>query len=599
MLIHALCDYYDILAKSGKVLPDGYSKVKVHYLIALTEEGKIDDIINYQDKEIIKGKVKWIPKEEMMPLRTEKPGIEANIIEHRPLYLFGLNLQGEELTPEDRTGKAEKSHEACIINNLKFLEGLDSPIINAYRNFLKHWNAKEETQNSFLIGLGKDYGKSGFAFCVSGNPECLLHKDKQILDKWEQQYHQKKNHTEETYISQCSVSGANAPIARIHSKIKGIYGGLATGSVLIGFNNPSEESYGNEQSYNSNISTEAMKKYTESLNYLLSNGTHKIMLDDLTIIFWAMNPTEDCESKFMAMLMGSAEGMDSVQTNNMLKSLMEDVRIGKVTEERLLLSNIQSDVDFYIIGLKPNSSRVSVKFIYRRKYADILWNIVKHQADMQISEEIQPVPFWRIKAELVSPKSKNDKINPALAAKMFEAVIYGKKYPDYLLQTIVRRIRTDTDIKINPVRAGIVKACINRNYSKEELKVALDKENYGQAYLCGRLFAVLEKLQLDASNQTLNRTIKDSYFASASSKPAIIFPKLMKLAQNHLGKVKYPIYYNKLIGEIIDKLNGEFPETLLLSDQGKFIIGYYHQYQSFFKKSDKDTLETNNHKEEI
>ena len=39
MLIQALCDYYDILSAEGKVLPEGYSKVKIHYLISLTEEG--------------------------------------------------------------------------------------------------------------------------------------------------------------------------------------------------------------------------------------------------------------------------------------------------------------------------------------------------------------------------------------------------------------------------------------------------------------------------------------------------------------------------------------------------------------------------------
>ncbi len=61
MLIQGLCDYYDILAKAGKVLPSGYSNVKIHYLVSLTEEGKIDEIINYQKKEEIaaaKGKVK-------------------------------------------------------------------------------------------------------------------------------------------------------------------------------------------------------------------------------------------------------------------------------------------------------------------------------------------------------------------------------------------------------------------------------------------------------------------------------------------------------------------------------------------------------------
>lgn len=117
--------------------------------------------------------------------------------------------------------------------------------------------------------------------------------------------------------------------------------------------------------------------------------------------------------------------------------------------------------------------------------------------------------------------------------------------------------------------------------------MALDKENHDQAYLCGRLFAVLEKLQEESSDSKLNRTIKDAYFAAATAKPALVFPKLIRLAQNHLNKVEYPVFYNKLMGEIIDELKDGFPETLLLKEQGKFIVGYYQQYQSFFEKSDK------------
>ena len=48
MLVKALCDYYDILAETGQVLPIGYSNVKVHYLVALTPDGKIDGIIDWQ-----------------------------------------------------------------------------------------------------------------------------------------------------------------------------------------------------------------------------------------------------------------------------------------------------------------------------------------------------------------------------------------------------------------------------------------------------------------------------------------------------------------------------------------------------------------------
>ena len=241
-----------------------------------------------------------------------------------------------------------------------------------------------------------------------------------------------------------------------------------------------------------------------------------------------------------------------------------------------------------MLGLKPNSSRLSVKFIIRRKYADVLWNIAKFQNDLQVSDDFHSVALWQIKREMISPKSKNDKVNPALISRLLETILNGGTYPVSLLETIIRRVKTDEGSgKINAIRAGIIKACINNRESKEELKVSLDKTNQTPAYLCGRLFAVLEKLQQDASNNSLNRTIKDAYFASASAKPALVFPKLIRLAQNHLNKVKYPVYYNKLIGEIMDGLQGEFPETLRLTDQGRFDVGYYQQNQDLWKKSSK------------
>lgn len=603
MLIRALCDYYDILAKAGSVLPSGYSLVKVHYLISLTEAGLIDEIIPYQDQEEIKmakGKIKkvWMPRNAVLPQRTEKPGIDANIIEHRPLYIFGLNYDNGKFSQEDRTGKARKSHEAFAEANLAFFEGIETPLAQAFRQFILNWNPAKEIENSQLLALGKDYGKSGFVFCLSGYPDKLLHEDLAVREKWEQSCMERLGGEEKGYVAQCAVSGENTSIARIHGKIKGVYGGLATGSVLVGFNNSSENSYGKDQSYNSNISEAMMKKYTEALNYLLGKREHKILLDDVTVVFWAMSEAKDNEDVLTAMLYGQSDKMDAGQTQLMLKRLLEDGRKGKILRERLQsLEMIDPDVDFYIVGLKPNSSRLALKFIYCKKFGEILWNIARFQADMQITEEFRPVSLSRIKKELISPKSQNEKLNPALVMKLFEAVIYGGKYPQALLETAVRRIKTDTDSQVNEIRAGIVKACINRINQKEELNVALNQESKEPAYLCGRLFAVLERLQKDASGNSLNRTIKDAYFASAVSKPAMVFPKLIVLSQNHLDKVKRlvqdrsnkirgPVFYSRLIGEIIDKLNDEFPGTLDLCSQGRFIVGYYQQYQSFFNKNE-------------
>ena len=73
----------------------------------------MDEIIDCQTTETVlsgkKTKEKKVPVEMQMPLRTEKPGIDANIAEHRPLYIFGLNLEKDGLTPNDRTDK-QRSH---------------------------------------------------------------------------------------------------------------------------------------------------------------------------------------------------------------------------------------------------------------------------------------------------------------------------------------------------------------------------------------------------------------------------------------------------------------------------------------------------------
>lgn len=476
MLIKALCDYYDLLALEGKILPEGYSKVGIHYLVCLTTDGKIDALTDYQEKIEIpaaKGKVKEkrVPKEIILPQRTEKRGIDSNIIEHKARHIFGLNYKNGTLTAEDQTGKARKSHEAFVKKNMEFIEGLDSPVINAYRNFLKSWKPEEETENSELLELGKKYEDSYFGFCLTGHPDELLHEDTLIKQKWEHMCREKLVSNEQPYFSQCAISGEKAPIARLHNTIKGVEGEYKNNHVLIGYNNASENSYGKKQSYNSNISETVMKKYTEALNLLLSDSKHKVLLDDVTVVFWAMNTNEAYEDIFTAMLYGQSEKMDAAETEHMLKDLLQSGKKGRITEDRLQsLHKIDTDVDFYMLGLKPNSSRLSVKFIYRKKYAEVLWNIAQFQKDLRVSEEWKPVSLTRIKSELLSPKSSSEKINPALLTKLLEAVLYGNPYPASLLETTVRRAKTDGEKSINGVRAGIIKACLNRKYKKHSYR---------------------------------------------------------------------------------------------------------------------------------
>ena len=120
----------------------------------------------------------------------------------------------------------------------------------------------------------------------------------------------------------------------------------------------------------------------------------------------------------------------------------------------------------------------------------------------------------------------------------------------------------------------------------------LDPTNANPAYRLGRLFATLEKIQEEAS-PSLNATIRDRYYSAASSTPVAVFTTLLRLKNHHLGKLSKgrAVQMERLIGEIMGELN-DFPRILALPDQGRFALGYYHQRQAFFAKSDTPTTDT-------
>lgn len=59
-----------------------------------------------------------------------------------------------------------------------------------------------------------------------------------------------------------------------------------------------------------------------------------------------------------------------------------------------------------------------------------------------------------------------------------------------------------------------------------------------------------------------------------------------KIKKNGENGVQHAVRYSKIVSEIMDKINYEFPKTLPLDEQGKFIVGFYHQEQDFYKKKE-------------
>ena len=608
MLIRSLCDYYDIQSARGEAASDIMSEQPVHWMVMLTPDGRVADIIDRRIEESVpqkNGKVKIVKKPIVvsLPKRTQKTGIDANIIEHRPLYIFGLNYDAKiGLTPDDKTGKARKSHEAFVKKNLEFFDGIDSEIARAYVNFIKNWVPENETENEQLKKLGKEYQGSYYIFALDGSPECKLHKDKAVLAKYEEIMAKAAAEAAESDdgIMMCPIEGERLRAARIHDKIKGIKGGNSVGAVLVNFNSSAFESYGKSQSMNSGISEKAMKKYTSSLNKLLADPMHHIYSDDMTVVFFAMKHDDKAECDLFSDYLNSSNAVTEDSTKADVKAVSENIyHKGQTGNAQALDDDVDNGVDFFVAGFTPNGSRICQKFMVRNKFGKIIDNVKQHQQDVAICGSNGEIPLWRINKELVSPNSANA-ISPALQSDIFQAILNGTNYPYTLLETVVRRVCTDSDtdsnnkIKINEVRAGLIKAFINRkarlNGDKEEITMSLDKENKNPAYLCGRLFAVLEKIQLEATDVKLNRTIKDAYFSSASSRPALIMPRLIDLSNYHLRKLKEgrAIDFSKLINEIMGKIKDSLPTNLSIMEKGKFQLGYFQQNKDFFAEQNKN-----------
>ena len=190
----------------------------------------------------------------------------------------------------------------------------------------------------------------------------------------------------------------------------------------------------------------------------------------------------------------------------------------------------------------------------------------------------------------VNPKSRDRLPAPGMAALVTQSILSGGHYPASLYTSVLIRVKAEAgNVKWN--QAAIIKAYLIQNYHclKGDDFVGLNEECSDAAYVLGRLFSVLESIQREA-NPGIKSTIRDRYFNSACATPVSIFPILMKLKNSHIKKLERDkagakVYYERMITDLAGKLS-DYPKRLSLEEQGQFILGYYHQQQKKYEKSE-------------
>lgn len=576
MILQALVNHYENLEKQGKVDQEGWCKAKVSYAVNLSRDGEILGILSLKIEEERGKKKVWVPRQIKVPeMVTRSSGVLANFLCDNSKYILGIDAEGTNQRVRDCFEAAKKKH-------LSLLREIEGEMAEAVRRFFETWDPEKASECAEIKERWEDITDGGnLIFCMGIN---YAQDDTFIQKAWE---NARNKSSEDGQTGICLVTGKEAEISRIHKTIKGVPGAQSSGAALVSFNAPAFESYGKEQSYNAPVGKYAEFAYTTALNYLLNQREYTFQLGDSMIVYWS----ESAEEEYQAAFFGAADPKPDNQEE--IKGIFDNLKTGMPVS----IGNFTLDPDqrFYILSLAPNAARLSVRFFYQDSFGNILKNLSAHYERMSIVK-----PSWESReymgvrdmlSETVNQNSKDKTPVPNMAALVLQAILSGARYPASLYTDVLIRIRAEQG-NVTWGRAGIIKAYLirNGNWKEGENYMGLNEESMEPAYVLGRLFSVLESIQMDA-NPGIKATIRDRYFNSACATPASIFPVLIKLKNSHMKKLERDkggakVYYEKLLTELMGKLD-EYPKRLSLEEQGKFILGYYHQVQKKYEKKEE------------
>ena len=559
MILKALYDYYK---RCDNLPAKGLEEKEIGFLIVLSSEGQF---LRFEDCRTGKDHARtYLVKKHV----GRSSAAVANYLYDNSAYVLGYSDKSngkEQLYFDTFKAQIEDIAEAFPDNN-------EILAVKAFYNNSREEVIQTVSQDPLWEDIKKNLSKkySTFSFRIEGDLRIVAEK-KEILQLEE------KDSSDATF---CLVSGEyGVPVDTTTATM--IPGSQATAKLVAFQVNSGYDSYGKSKCGNAPISENAEFAYTTALNSLLQKGSrNKFMLGTRTFVFWASNNNEasmETEESLFDLLGFSEEANDDPNANLM--------KVRKVFES-IYSGTLETGLDdkFYILGLAPNSARIAVVYWSETTLKDFAEKILCHFNDMEIHDTRKDKkPYMGIR-EIISSVTLGGKMSdatPNLPESVVKSIFQGLPYPQTLYSACLRRIRAEQKLTIT--RAAIIKAYLNRqSNNNKKIDIMLDKDNNNQGYLCGRLFAVLDKIQEDANNIS---SIRERYMNAASATPSAVFATILNLSVHHSEKLDggRRIYFEKLKREILDKVSADgFPTHLDLQDQGRFFVGYYHQRQDFF-----------------
>lgn len=578
MILQALNEYY----RRKQADPDpknrlpalGLEEKEIPFILEIDQEGRLVNLIDTRSGE---GKKK-AGQRFLVPQGVKKTsGVAANLLWDTAEYVLGVDTRGKpERVAEQHTAfraRIEALPEAArqdagVRAVLAFLEAIPLEALQSH----PAW-PEVLAQNPWLT------------FRLHGDIELVCQRPAVVTAVLSAP-------ADDDVTGICLVTGERSPIERLHPAIKGVWGAQTSGANIVSFNLDAFASYGKSQGDNAPVGKPAAFAYTTALNHLLGKDSRqRLQVGDASTVFWAETP-HDLET-LLPDLFGEPPKDDPDRGVDALKALFESVQSGKFAVG-------EAQTRFHVLGLAPNAARIAIRFWQTAPAIELATRIRRHFEDIRVvraPQDPEHLSLFRL-LTACAVQGKADNIPPNLGGEIMRAILEDLSYPATWLNAAVQRCRAEQ--KVTYPRAAGIKACLNRairhaNRSRpqqeREFQAMLDTTNPNPAYRLGRLFATLEKIQEEAS-PGLNATIRDRYYGAASSTPVAVFTTLLRLKNHHLGKLNpgRAVQMERLIGKIMEGLT-DFPRHLTLPEQGRFALGYYHQRQAFFSKTESATDE--------
>lgn len=574
MILKALYDYY---YRCGNLPAPGMEEKEIGFIIVLSKEGRF---LRFEDCRTDKNKGRiYLVKKHV----SRSSAAIANYLYDNGAYVLGYSDKQDN---EDKV----RSYFDTFVKKVKSIqdEMPDNPDIQILMNFYAQGRETilaEIEQDPLWEDIKKNLSKkySIFSFRIEGDLKILAEKKELLLVD--------NGSRNDGSQGLCIVTGNKGELVDTTTATM-IAGSQATAKLVAFQVNSGYDSYGKEKCGNAPISQEAEFAYTTALNTMLQKGSHnRFMVGNRTFVFWASSKEEVAEQ--------AEEGLFDLLGYSEEKEDNPNAKIEQVRKvfNAIYSGSIKTNLEdyFYILGLAPNSARIAVVYWSETPLRVFAGKILQHFADMEIIDtRKEKKPYMGIKEILsaVTSGGKQSESTPNLPESIIKSIFQGTPYPYTLLSACVRRIRAESadNNATRITRIAIIKAFLNRqNDNDKKIELMLDKSNTNQGYLCGRLFAVLDRIQEDANGIS---SIRERYMNAASSTPSSVFATILNLSSHHLENLSNEgkkVFYEKLKQEIIDKISSDgFPAHLDLQDQGRFFVGYYHQRQDFFNKKEEN-----------